>query len=79
MNSDNLQRKLAAKSPWLDGLLAKPAPEAVEEIYLRLFSRKPADNERQVALTHLGDKPDRARYEDLLWSLLNSAEFVLNH
>jgi len=79
LNSDNLQRKLAAKSPWLDGLLAKPAPEAVEEIYLRLFSRKPADSERQVALNHLGDKPDRPRYEDLLWSLLNSAEFVLNH
>jgi hypothetical protein len=79
MNSDNLQRKLAAKSPWLDGLAARPLPEAVEEIYLRLFSRKPADNERQVALSHLGEKPDRPRYEDLLWSLLNSAEFVLNH
>jgi len=79
MNSDGLQRKLSAKSPWLEGLGAKPAPEAVEEIYLRLFSRKPADNERQIALTHLGEKPDRAKVEDLVWSLLNSAEFVLNH
>jgi hypothetical protein len=79
MNSDGLQRKLSAKSPWLEGLVAKPAPEAVEEIYLRLFSRKPADNERQIALTHLGEKPDRMKVEDLVWSLLNSAEFVLNH
>jgi len=46
---------------------------------LRLFSRKPADNERQIALTHLGEKPDRMKVEDLVWSLLNSAEFVLNH
>lgn len=79
MNSDGLQRKLSAKSPWLEGLVVKPAPEAVEEIYLRLFSRKPADNERQIALTHLGEKPDRVKIEDLVWSLLNSAEFVLNH
>lgn len=79
MNSDSLQRKLAAKSPWLDALLAKPPSAAVEEIYLRLFSRKPEDNERRITLAHLGEKPDRPRYEDLLWSLLNSAEFVLNH
>jgi len=79
MNSDSLQRKLSSKSPWLDGLAARPAPEAVEEIYLRLFSRKAAANESQVALAHLGEKPERAKYEDLVWSLLNSAEFVLNH
>ncbi len=79
MNSDGLQKKLAAKSPWLDGLPAKPVPEAVEEIYLRLFSRKPEAGEQQVALSHLGEKPERASYEDLVWSLLNSAEFVLNH
>src|SRR5690606_11692934 len=72
MKSDGLQKKLAAKSPWLDGLSAKPAPEAVEEIYLRLFSRKPETGERQVALAHLGEKPERASYEDLVWSLLNS-------
>lgn len=79
MNSDGLQRKLAAKSPWLEGLVAKPAAEVVDEIYLRLFSRTPAENERQVALGHLGEKPDRMKIEDLVWSLLNSAEFVLNH
>lgn len=79
MNSDGLQRKLAAKSPWLDALVAKPAPQAVEEIYLRLFSRKPEAGEQQVSLAHLGEKPERASYEDLVWSLLNSAEFVLNH
>jgi len=79
MNSDGLQKKLSAKSPWLEGLVARAASEAVEEIYLRLFSRQPADNERQITLAHLGEKPDRVKIEDLVWSLLNSAEFVLNH
>lgn len=79
MNSTSLQKKLTASSPWIDSLITKAAPEAVEEIYLRLFSRKAEETEKQIALAHLGEKPDRAKYEDLLWSLLNAAEFVLNH
>ena len=83
MNSDGLQKKLAGTSPWLDGLVKKPAAEAVDEIYLRLFSRKARQDEAQLALAHLAPKPDeatpRVRLEDLVWSLLNSAEFVLNH
>ena len=79
MNSDGLQRKLSAKSPWLDELVAKPAPEAITDIYRRLFSRDPDENEKKISLAHLGEKPDRPLYEDLVWSLLNAAEFVLNH
>ena len=83
MNSDNLQKKLAGTSPWLEGLVKKPAPEAIDEIYLRLFSRLPAANEKEVAIAYLtppaAGAPIRAQVEDLVWSLLNSAEFVLNH
>lgn len=83
MNSDNLQKKLAGTSPWLETLVKKPAPEAIDEIYLRLFSRLPAANEKQVAIAYLTPQaagaPIRAQVEDLVWSLLNSAEFVLNH
>lgn len=83
MNSNSLQKKLAAKSPWIEALSAKPTPEAVEEIYLRLFSRPPVETEKAAALAHLGTSAEpgerRPLVEDLLWSLLNSAEFVLNH
>ena len=83
MNSDSLQKKLSAKSPWIDALLAQPAPKAVEEVYLRLFSRPPQKAEKATALAHLEsgeeDADRRPLLEDLLWSLLNSAEFVLNH
>ena len=83
MNSDNLQKKLSGKSPWLDELAKKPAPEAIDEIYLRLFSRLPAENEKEIGSAHLATAvagaPVRPLLEDLVWSLLNSAEFVLNH
>ena len=83
MNSDNLQKKLSGKSLWLDELTATPQEKAVQNIYLRLFSREPDDNEKKVTLTHLRGEADatkrRVLLEDLVWSLLNSAEFVLNH
>lgn len=83
MNSDNLQKKLSGKSPWLEELAKKPEAEAIDEIYLRLFSRLPAENEKQIAQAHLATKAEgassRPQWEDLVWSLLNSAEFVLNH
>lgn len=83
MNSDGLQRKLSAKSPWLESLGEKPPAEAIDEIYLRLFSRLPEEAEKKVASAHLATAvagaPVRPLLEDLVWSLLNSAEFVLNH
>ncbi len=83
MNSDRLQTKLSGNSPWLDELVKKPVAEAVAEIYLRLFSRYPRDEEKQIGVRHIGTpaegKTTRPQIEDLVWSLLNSAEFVLNH
>ncbi len=78
MKSDNLQRKLAAKSPWLDGLLANRLRKRSRRSTAALFAQ--AGGQRtQVALTHLGDKPDRARYEVSALVPPEFAEFVLNH
>jgi hypothetical protein len=55
--------------------------ENVEQIYLATFARRPApaETERLVAYLHK-DNPDvREAYTDLLWVLLNSSEFALNH
>ena len=55
------------------------APRAiVEDLYALCFSRPPTDEERAVGET-LFTEPNadrRAATEDLLWALLNSAEFV---
>lgn len=83
MNSTGLQKKLSSETPWIKELAALAPEEAINRIYLRLYSRKPEDAELQIALHYispLADEPaDKQRFEDLVWALLNSAEFVLNH
>ena len=52
----------------------------IEEAWLRTYGRLPIDQERQRALTHLKNaKTPGEGLEDLLWSLLNTKEFLLNH
>jgi len=83
MNGKVFQRKLAGDNTWITALLEKPSPEVVDEIYLRLFSRTPDETEKQIAVAHLDregeDIKKRQSLEDVIWSLVNSAEFVLNH
>lgn len=51
----------------------------IEETYLGVLSRFPTDEERQVAKEHLGQPNRRAAVMELVWSLVASAEFRLNH
>lgn len=56
--------------------------QRVETIFLASLSRKPTDAEKAQFLKHLSAADPtkrRAAMGDLLWSLLNSAEFALNH
>lgn len=83
LNSDELQRKLA-KGGILDELSKpeKPTNEVVEELFLRTFSRLPQPEELQEAITQIeNDKSPNRRLvlEDLLWTLMNSKEFLFNH
>jgi hypothetical protein len=58
----------------------KPTPEVVDELYLRTVSRLPAERDRQEAAALIDGAMNRqAAVEDLLWTLLNSKEFLLNH
>jgi hypothetical protein len=53
---------------------------AVEEFYRVAFCRPPRPRERAAALSLLAEAPSRREgLEDLLWTLLNSREFLLNH
>jgi hypothetical protein len=50
---------------------------ALEEIYLRVLSREPSDAEIEICRQHLADVGNRAEaFEDIMWSLMNSSEFL---
>jgi hypothetical protein len=61
-------------------LLAKPRTneEMVEALYERVLARKPAAEETQICLRYIGRISDRAEaFEDILWGLVNSTEFLI--
>jgi hypothetical protein len=66
----------------LQGVLAekKTDEEIVEELFLATLSRFPNSSERQAGLDHVNRKKDRqTAFVDMLWALINTREFILNH
>jgi hypothetical protein len=52
----------------------------IEELFLWVLSRLPNDEERRTCGKFIKDAPSSQRgYEDLMWTLLNTREFILNH
>jgi len=82
LNSDEVNNKLSAANGRSDLLAkdARPDPEKVEDLFLWAFARKPTENDMKVALAHIAkhEKDKKIAYQDLLWSLINSKEFVFN-
>ncbi len=94
MNAADLKSKLGTPNGRAD-LLSRvdtPASETLRELYLAAYSREPRADERKVAEAYLarprvdsqGKPLDPARakrdaYEDLLWAIINTKEFLFNH
>lgn len=71
-----------------DLLIALDAPffsneKRVEVLFLSTLSRMPGDEEREKFVAYVKNggpnQNSRQALSDVLWALLNSAEFVLNH
>jgi hypothetical protein len=81
MNTQNLQSKLGAATGRVHQLAKsnKALAEVVDELYLAAYARFPSDEERAIAIAAYKDDDRLRATEDLLWALINSAEFVFNH
>jgi hypothetical protein len=80
--SPELQRDLTHADGTVARLVKenKPSAEIVDELYLRTLSRFPLAEELQDAVAIIdGASVRQPAVEDLLWTLLNSKEFIFNH
>lgn len=82
LNSDEIQGKVARGGGRAD-LLAQDKrsdSEKVEELFLWAFGRKPTAEDTQNALEHIKKQGQNKKvaYENILWALLNTKEFVFN-
>lgn len=82
MNNDQLQAQINAKpdsGTALAKLLAAESDnsKAVQKLFKLVLARQPSEPETQMSLEHISSLPTRGEgFEDLLWSLINSAEFT---
>jgi hypothetical protein len=94
MNAADVKAKLVTSNGRADKLSKAelPEPENIQELYLAAFSRLPTAEEVKLAQAHLSKprmdaqgkpldplKSKRQGYEDLLWALINTKEFLFNH
>ena len=82
MNNDQLQAQVNAKPDSNTALSKLVATEsdnakAVSKLFQLVLARQPTEAESKISLEHLSSQTNRGEaFEDLLWSLINSAEFT---
>jgi hypothetical protein len=94
LNSKQLHEKLTADKGRAAKLAldtSRKEEEKIKEIYLLGYAREPNDKEMELALAQLEKKASgltdeeemkkarREAYEDLLWVMINSKEFLFQH
>jgi hypothetical protein len=84
LNSDEVQNKLTRAGGRADTLAAvkdaRPDAEKVEELFFWAWGHKPAKDQLDAALAHVAkhEKDKKTAYENILWALVNTKEFVFN-
>lgn len=82
LNSPSLHDKLKHADGRLAKLMAasKPDDETMDQLYLSAFARLPSSDERHAVHELLAGTTEKAEFwQDLLWTLINSAEFTFQH
>jgi hypothetical protein len=84
LNSSEVQGKIAngsGRAATLAKDAARPHEEKLRELYRWVYSREPDAQELQIATAHIEKNKDNPQvaYEDILWALVNTKEFLFNH
>ena len=81
LNSDEVQQKVGGRRAQDLAKDDRSLEQRIGELYLTAFSRHPTTDELSVAtkyITERHEEPQKA-FEDVLWALMNTKEFVFNH
>jgi len=94
INASDIRGKLANGNGRAEKLARdkRPNDEKIRDMYLAAFARAPRPEELKAALDYLAEprlnsagqpvdstKATRENFQDLLWALINSKEFLFNH
>jgi hypothetical protein len=82
LNSDEIQQKLSRQGGRADALASakdtRPDSEKVRDLFLWAFGRQPTADDLNAALAHVEKHKanKKVAYENILWALINTKEFV---
>jgi hypothetical protein len=83
LNSEEVQGKIARAGGRAEQMAKDPyrtSAEKIEELFLWALGRKPTEKQLELALENLAANPrdKKSAYENIIWALLNTKEFVFN-
>ena len=80
MNSQRFRAGMAVRPGSRLGKILQENPEnkdALKELYLLVLSREPSANEIEICSNYIAEVKTRPEaFEDVMWSLINSSEFI---
>ena len=83
LNSVDVQNKVSAgagRAALLAADMKQTNAQKIEQLYWEFYCRPPSPDETEFGLSYINrTKNDRAAYEDILWALVNTKEFLFNH
>ena len=80
LNSSEIQAKLSGGRAAELAASEAPVADNLRKLYLAAFARVPTEGELKVAVQYIASKKDkRLAYEDILWVVINTKEFLFNH